>query len=523
MKKKLKLATLAMCVMLPVASILAACDNHEHIMDSAWSQDASYHWHACMMDSCDVISNKSAHTFGDWIVDKEATISEEGQKHRKCSTCHYYDYAVISFPDSVGLEFELNEDGESYSLKGMGTCTDEVVVVPSAYEGKPVIAVGDNDYYRNNSDNVKKIILPSSIVRLDYDAFYYYDKLEEISLPNSITSIGASAFAYCSKLKSITLPNSVTNVGKNTFINCNSLVSVRLSSSMEAIPEGMFNNCRSLESISIPSNIKSIGASAFYYTGIKNIVIPNSVETIEEAAFHYCLNLSSITFPSGLTTINANTFNNCSSLKSINIPDSVTSVYYNTFYKCTSLENVTIGKNTQFIIPSKPYYRCFNHFDECIVLKSFTVHSENPYYKVVDGSLYSKDGKILYVYAHGKNDTTFTVPDGVETIGDHSFLKTNNLTSVILPNSVKYIGMEAFASCKNLESITIGTGVEVIGREAFLDCEKFATINYLGTETQWDAIIKGKDPDYPEEHYKMGTYVTPFPSLDSDNEEDVEE
>lgn len=506
MKRKLKLATFVMCLMLPVASILTACDNHSHIMDSDWSHDAGYHWHACMMDDCDVESDKSEHTFGDWIVDKDATLTETGQKHRKCSTCYYYDYVTIPILESVGLEFELNEDGESYKLKSLGTCTDEMVVVPSTYEGKPVTAIGDNDHYRNNSDNVKKIILPSSIVRLEREAFYYYRNLEEISLPNSLETIGNSAFVDCGKLKSITLPNSVTSVGTNVFKGCNSLKSVTLSSSMESIAEGMFRNCKSLESISIPSNIKSIGESAFNYSGLKSIVIPDCLETIGEMAFGNCSNLSSVTLPSGLTTINANTFNSCQSLKSINIPDSVTQVHFNAFLQCESLENVFVGKNTQFIIdPDESRYTSFNHFNDCNALKAFSVNAENPYYKVVDDSLYSKDGKTLYVYAHGKNETTFTVPDGVERIEDNAFLNSDNLVSVIIPNSVKYIGLEAFEYCDKLESITIGTGVEVIGCEAFGYCYELKTITYAGTEDQWNNIVKGKHPEYPVSSYKLGT------------------
>lgn len=500
MKKKLKLVMFAMCVMLPVTSILTACDNHEHIMDSAWASDANCHWHECMMDNCDVVSGKDAHTFGDWIVDEVATPESEGQKHRKCSTCYYYEYAVVPIPDSEGLEFKLNADGQSYGLMGMGTCSDEVVVVPRAYEGKPVTSVLSPDYYTNNTNSVKKIILPDTITTLANRAFAKYAKLEQITLPNSITS-----------------------VGEDTFNSCRALKSVTLSTSMDSIAENMFYCCKSLESISIPNNIKSIGASAFYGTGLKSIVVPNSVETIGGCAFKDCDNLSNISLSSELEIINENTFNNCVSLKSINIPDSVTQVYFNAFYKCTSLETVNVGKNTQFIIPNSDFARSFNHFNECVALQAFTVNAENPYYKVVDGSLYSVDGKILYVYAHGKNDTTFTVPNGVERIEDNAFLKSNNLISVILPDSVKYIGLYAFKDCENLESISIGTGVEVIGLDAFAYNDKLKTITYTGTEAQWDAIVKGKHPDYPENEYEMGTDVTPFPSLNAGDGDDIEE
>lgn len=45
--------------------------------------------------------------------------------------------------ESVGLEFKLNDDGESYSVTGIGTCTDTDIVIPKTYKGKTVTGIGD--------------------------------------------------------------------------------------------------------------------------------------------------------------------------------------------------------------------------------------------------------------------------------------------------------------------------------------------------------------------------------------------
>ena len=63
---------------------------HNHIYSDSWLSDANNHWHDCLAEGCDgSVSSKAAHTAGDWIVDKEATSSEDGSRHKECTVCGY--------------------------------------------------------------------------------------------------------------------------------------------------------------------------------------------------------------------------------------------------------------------------------------------------------------------------------------------------------------------------------------------------------------------------------------------------
>ena len=42
---------------------------------------------------------------------------------------------------SEGLEFELNDDGRSYSVVGIGTCKDTNIVIPAEYNDLPVTSI----------------------------------------------------------------------------------------------------------------------------------------------------------------------------------------------------------------------------------------------------------------------------------------------------------------------------------------------------------------------------------------------
>ena len=81
------------------------------------------------------------------------------------------------------------------------------------------------------------------------------------------------------------------------------------------------------------SDIKSIGKLAFYYSSIKEVEIPSSVEVIGTAAFQAAKQLSSVTFEEGskLKTIADGAFNADPNLKSFDIPDGVTLIGHNAF------------------------------------------------------------------------------------------------------------------------------------------------------------------------------------------------
>lgn len=63
---------------------------HNHVFDTKWTTDKSFHWHKCIEDGCDgTISDKAEHTVSDWIVDREATTISAGSRHKECTVCGY--------------------------------------------------------------------------------------------------------------------------------------------------------------------------------------------------------------------------------------------------------------------------------------------------------------------------------------------------------------------------------------------------------------------------------------------------
>jgi LPXTG-motif cell wall-anchored protein len=68
-------------------SIVIVAAGHIHTPGADWQHDATDHWKAC--DDCADKLNLAAHTVGDWIVDKAATATTDGSKHKECTVCEY--------------------------------------------------------------------------------------------------------------------------------------------------------------------------------------------------------------------------------------------------------------------------------------------------------------------------------------------------------------------------------------------------------------------------------------------------
>jgi hypothetical protein len=266
------------------------------------------------------------------------------------------------------------------------------------------------------------------------------------------------------------------SLGSALSSNYPKYVKLNLSgSTAKSIQYEAFNDCRNLISIIIPDGITSIGNKAFYNcTSLTSVTIPDSVTSIGDNAFQLT-GLINVTIPSKVTSIGKNVFTGCKSLTSVNIPDSVTSIGSGAFAGCDSLTSLNIPAN----VTSIDEYAFFP-------IQNFTgvnVSTANTAYSSENGVLYNKNKTILYIYPTGKKENSFTIPDGVTSIGKNAFwngYSDSDLLIITIPNSVTSIVKQAFYQCTGLTSITIPTNVTSIGEFAFGSCSNLTTIKFEG-------------------------------------------
>ncbi len=302
------------------------------------------------------------------------------------------------------------------------------------------------------SNSAGSIIIPEGITTILDSAFEGCEWLITMTIPEGVKEIGNYAFKNCTNLTTITIPKSIQSFGEMAFRNCENLDKVYYKGTLETWLEVSTQDYVFYRFIELPGYDEDPWGGYwtwkdvdFYINGeiVTDVVIPNSVTSIRKFAFcDLRRNLKSVTIPNSVTIIEHHAFSVCSSLTSITIPNSVTIIGNDAFDRCSSLTSITIPNSVKSIE--------WGTFNQCSSL------------------------------------TSIIIPDSVTSLG--GFERCSSLTNVVIPNSVTHIKSVAFEGCDSLTSITIPDSVIWIGEGAFSFCDKLSTINYRGSEEQWNAI-----------------------------------
>jgi len=208
--------------------------------------------------------------------------------------------------------------------------------------------------------------------------------------------------------------------------------------------------------------VVAIGASAFSgCTKMESIVLPESIQLIEEYAFYRCTKLLDIHIPSGVKVIENNAFKNCEHLRYIYLPDTLESLGATAFAYCSRITEINID-------------------------------DANTVYYDKDNCLFESDSKTLVL---GCQYSVIPEDDSVTSIGASAFCGAKFLESIKIPSNITKIDAQAFQDCSGLKAVYLSKSITEIGEYAFFGCIGLDVVYYEGTRLQWDAISV-KDYNY---------------------------
>ena len=259
------------------------------------------------------------------------------------------------------------------------------------------------------------------------------------------------------------------------------------------------------ESIIIPStyegkSVTKIAKYAIYRCDAKTIKIPSSITVIEEQAITFCNSLEEIVIENGVSAIETNAFMCNYALKSINIPASVTSIGVGILQSCGAVESITVDENNEVYDSRNGCNAIIETETGTLIEGSRTTVIPEDVTAIGDNAFYGR-----------RNFTEINLPDGVEriggnafkecyeleritlgnslvSIGDYAFHACEAMASIVLPDILETIGYAAFWQCDSLATVVMGTNVTYVGQIAFAQVAGGLTVNYKGTEAQWNAI-----------------------------------
>ena len=342
--------------------------------------------------------------------------------------------------------------------------------------------------------NLVKVKFSSNLKYIDDNAFIGCEALEYIELPSTIEVIGTDAFRNCKSLKEIVIyknDNTTLTIKDSVFAGCESLSILNISKSVLYDGLKIFQNCKSLEYVNL-SNCKNttIPVLMFEKSGIKNIVLTDSIEYIEDcsfmdcvqletinlnkvkkignAAFKNCTKLKNIEFPTTLYHIGSEAFDNCINLSTVIDNSSISVIYPETFNDCCSLTALKFNNNV---------FAKNQSFQGCISLSSHNVCCCEKYAGIdakVENVVSEEKIAVLssaHETEHERNNeiTRISLKD-VNIIEKEAFQRMYELKHIDLPIDLLEIQEGAFYNCFKLEEITIPKNVEHIPEECFYCC-----------------------------------------------------
>lgn len=268
-------------------------------------------------------------------------------------------------------------------------------------------------YPRNNSK--KSYTIPSSVKKINENAFAYVSNLLTVDISNNVTIIGNNAFSYSPNITTITIPASVTSISENAFQNLTQLTQYIVN----------------------PNNL-------FYSSDNFGVLFRNDSNGKKTILVQYPIGNTNTNYsiPNTITKISNFAFINTNYLTTIYIPASVNllgdNLNYSQFYLTKNLTSIIVDTN------NKKFYS-----DEF-------------------GVLFSKDKTILLQYPSQNKKKNYIIPNTVKIINNYAFYNANYLTTIFIPDSVTTIGQNVFQLATNLSAINIPSSITTIQPGAFL-------------------------------------------------------
>ena len=467
---------------------------------------------------------------------------------------------TVAFADCSALEAvniihsESVADPVFYSVDGVILKNDAVsgtmlYFVPTAIKGDAngtyripdgVATIPEGVFEKR--EQLKKIVVPASVVKVQAGAFYYARTVEEIEFVAAAEgeeekelTLEDKAFNLCSALKKIVLPARVSKFKifadkedktfgggyqQSVFRSCSALEEIHVSGKPATGKIAAYSS--SENGLLLSADGKTL---IYYPRGIKDgvVALPDSVTEIGDKAFYGNTAITEFVVPLRIVSIGASAFENCSKLAALSFEggegDADLKIGERAFYACTSLQTLTLTENVRYL--GRFAFGRTTKLEEVFVNSTGTVKFEDAAFAwmtrnsngEITGSG-SGDVKTLHigkglanvdissvfggssaalatVTVDPENGYYYEGADGV--IYDKNINETTqqNVPTKILyypvlkegeyrvPDTISEIANNTFVGRKKLTKILIGNNITAIGDSAFDSCTGLQEVVWL--------------------------------------------
>ena len=358
----------------------------------------------------------------------------------------YFLLSIIAANPLYAHEFEV--DGIYYNII---SAVDRTVEVTHKDFGTEQPYQAGRQYIYQGDISIPKTVVYNNIefnvISIGDYSFYNSVGLNSVEIPNSIKIISESAF-QSSTIKTLAIPSSVERIDRNAFIWCNNLVEVEIPGNVKVIGESAFRECSKLEKLILDEGIDTLGHQFISGSPIKSLVIPRSVRYIDSAPFHHCSLLQIVL------------------LKSATIHSYGEQYQYNVFDGCETSPIVFVPQGSSSSFNVKIWSTNIKEYDQSITDEHIKELEKASFIRVQNGIKYRVTSLLsdfeMNVIGCLDDCNKVTISESVswidkvfvpKTIKNNSFKNRSIIEKVIIPNNITTIEEEAFYGSQNIQAV----------------------------------------------------------------------
>lgn len=289
-----------------------------------------------------------------------------------CSVCYetIVEQEIVPVLGSVGLSYEkcsaekTQDYDYGYKIIGLGTCTDNDIIIPLYHEDLPVVAIGRTAFA---GTNITSMTIPNSVYFIEGGAFKSCNSLKTLTFRNEVTTayfVGAKRYLEigedcfdCPALENVyaNLDTWLSTVYSNAKSNPCYGNSSKIYFDDSSVGQNSFRNISTLSTGNFPQ-IEKIPSYAFCgMTNLSSIFLTKNIDT-EANAFYGCSNLYTVTI-SGCTDVCAYTFVSCPKLNTVKVLANCTIRDF-AFSSCEKLGTLQCTCTTPITISENSFIDC---------------------------------------------------------------------------------------------------------------------------------------------------------------------